>query len=317
MSYIKGTILAAIALIAVFSTASLYGSLQMFSDIQADPRQSSIERVAELRILQGYPDGTFRANLTVNEEEFERTLDRLAVACPDIKKPDFSVKSPKEAVTRVRAVVAIMRGAADATAVDSIAEPAQFLSCFSDYREIPAWAVKYVAFAVDRGYMQVESKFRPSDHITRSELAGILARCLSPVASTKTVVETVTVTAVAGVTNIGGDVTGLIVDCRGLGLKRCMSPSIVSENGERVYPDPKNLPSINYIETHGLASYVSDIANAKRLGSTPLEVKAVRVEGVAHQIAVISDSDRELIVSENRKSKFLAKYNVTFLIDPK
>jgi hypothetical protein len=274
-----------------------------FSDIPTDPRKPEITLVAGRRILQGYPDGTFRPAGTVSERDFAGILDRLIVACPAMAKPSFEMKDPEQAISRLRAVIVIVRAAAEKDALDSVTDPKAVFSKCSDYDKIPDWGRKQAAFAVGKGYMRIESQFRPDDPITRSELAEILARCLPPNALHPNQPE--------------AKYTGLGVDCTEIGLARSMSPWLVSEDGTRIYPDPKHLPSIEFIEDQGLVSYVTDIANSKRAGNKPLEVKAVKACGAANQTAVVSDADRDAILAAEQDSHFFANWNVTFLMPPK
>jgi hypothetical protein len=292
-----------------------------FKDTANDANESAIQQVTQLRVMQGYPDGAFRPGQSVTEAEFAKMLDRLLVACPTMQDSDFQSKTPERRLSRVRAIAAIVRCMAGKASLDSLTETDETLASFSDAKSIPGWAAKYVAFAVDSGYIESGKKFRPEDAITRSELARVVAHCL-PVTLQRPVVAGVAVNTdedlpVVTQPKSSAKFTGLVVDCRGLGLLRCMSPFIVSVTGARVYPDPKHLPSIDYIEDVGIASYVSDVSTAKRAGANPLLVKAIRVEGPAHQTAVVADADSGLILAAEEDGHFLKEYQVTFLIDGK
>lgn len=107
-----------------------------------------------------------------------------------------------------------------------------------------------------------------------------------------------------------GGFTGLIVDCRGLGLKPVMSPVIRNDNGQPIY-GYKNLDSQTVI-ANGMASYVSDISRATRAGSNPLVVKAVSVTNHSGD-PVISVADANRVLIENGATGFLDRTNVVFL----
>ncbi|RGS70757.1 LPP20 family lipoprotein [Mitsuokella sp. AF21-1AC] len=107
-----------------------------------------------------------------------------------------------------------------------------------------------------------------------------------------------------------GGFTGLIVDCRGLGLKPVMSPVIRNDNGQPIY-GYKNLDSQTVI-ANGMASYVSDISRATRAGSNPLVVKAVSVTNHSGD-PVISVPDANRVLIENGATGFLDRTNVVFL----
>ena len=110
-----------------------------------------------------------------------------------------------------------------------------------------------------------------------------------------------------------GSYTGLIIDCRGLGLTKAMSPVIKSDDGQSIY-DYKNLNYDNVI-SQGMASYTSDPnSNVSRAGSNPLVVKAVSVEGYASKCnPVVSSADANTILSANMTSHFLDNCAVVFV----
>ena len=107
-----------------------------------------------------------------------------------------------------------------------------------------------------------------------------------------------------------GSYTGLIVDCRGLGLKPVMSPVIKNANGEPIY-GYKNLDSATVI-ANGMASYTTDLSKATRAGSNPLVVKAIGLDNHnGNPILSVADANRVLI--ENGASGFLDRTNVVFV----
>jgi len=279
--------------------ADLEAPEPVFRDIGQDPNRLKILRVARFKILRGYPDGTFRPNGPITEKDFTAVVERLLVTNPNLHKPVFETKSPKQPMNRVRAITVVVRSVADEPAIDLISEPERLLASYGDSGQIPRWGVRYAAFAIDHGYLDVEQRFRPLDPITRSELADLLARCLP----------------LEGPGPEAKGYTGLVVDCRGLGIERSMNPKIVSEDGTQVYPDSKNLPPIEVILERGIVSYVRNVADSPRAGERPLEIKAVGVQGAAHDIAVIANADRDLILQEEPKGHFVADWRVTFLID--
>lgn len=109
-----------------------------------------------------------------------------------------------------------------------------------------------------------------------------------------------------------GDYTGLIVDCRGLGLKPVMSPVILNTNGTKIYGH-KNL-DYDKVTSQGMADYVSDPTQVSRAGDKPLVVKAVKLENFnSNPVLSIKDSNRVLI--ENHATKFLNDLKVVFITD--
>lgn len=109
-----------------------------------------------------------------------------------------------------------------------------------------------------------------------------------------------------------GNFTGLVIDCRGLGLKTAMSPTIKNSNGTKIYGH-KNL-DIDKIISMGMADYVNDPENVSRAGSNPLIVKAIALENF-NSDPVVSIADSNKILVENYVSKFLNDLKVVFLSD--
>ena len=107
-----------------------------------------------------------------------------------------------------------------------------------------------------------------------------------------------------------GNYTGLIVDCRGLGLKPVMSPVIKNANLESIY-GYKNL-DYDKVVSNGMAGYAYDLNGASRAGSHPLIVKAQSLVG-NYANPVISVADANKVLVENQATHFLDNTNVVFL----
>ena len=106
--------------------------------------------------------------------------------------------------------------------------------------------------------------------------------------------------------------TGLIVDCKGLGLTTAMSPVIKDDSNQPIY-GYKNLNYDNVVN-QGMASYATSLNDGvSRAGSNPLVVKAVRVEGASPCNPVVSANDASKILSANQVSHFLDKCAVVFV----
>ncbi len=107
-----------------------------------------------------------------------------------------------------------------------------------------------------------------------------------------------------------GGYTGLIVDCRGLGLKPVMSPVIKNEEGTPIY----GYKNLNYdaVISKGMASYATSLSDATRAGSNPLFVKALSVTN-HNGDPVISVADANRVLIENGATGFLDQTNVVFL----
>ena len=118
--------------------------------------------------------------------------------------------------------------------------------------------------------------------------------------------------------------TGLVVDARGLGVERGMSPRIVDERGELVYTGMEADPRL--VISRGIVAYVRDLDEAfrhPRLAvselypySLPLVVTAVgRVNDPFRASVVISVADADRIRRELAKYDFFGRYAVVFVID--
>ncbi|MBR0260811.1 MAG: hypothetical protein IJQ85_03355 [Selenomonadaceae bacterium] len=109
-----------------------------------------------------------------------------------------------------------------------------------------------------------------------------------------------------------GDYTGLVIDCRGLGLKTAMSPVVKNANGTKIYGH-KNL-DVDKMISMGMVDYVNDPEKISRAGKNPLVVKAIALDNFnCDPVVSIEDSNRILI--ENYVTKFLKDLNVVFLFD--
>ena len=107
--------------------------------------------------------------------------------------------------------------------------------------------------------------------------------------------------------------TGLIVDCRGLGLTKAMSPVIKDDSNQPIY----GYKNLNYddVVAQGMASYTTSTTDGvSRAGSNPLIIKAVKVEGYSSKCnPVVSAADASKILSANQTGHFLDKCAVVFV----
>ena len=107
-----------------------------------------------------------------------------------------------------------------------------------------------------------------------------------------------------------GGYTGLIIDCRGLGLQPVMSPVVKNDRGVKLYGHE----NLNYdlVIRDGMADYANNESMLARAGAKPLIVKAIRVED-HNANPVISAEDGNRVLIENGSSGFLNKTAVVFL----
>lgn len=112
--------------------------------------------------------------------------------------------------------------------------------------------------------------------------------------------------------------TGLIINCIGYNIDRCMSPKIRTNDGGEVWGTVQADPDM--LIERGIVSYATSMKEAKknpRAGANPLVIRATgRAGGRFYSDPVISDKDATLLFAENAKSGFLSKFNVVFVKDP-
>ena len=109
---------------------------------------------------------------------------------------------------------------------------------------------------------------------------------------------------------ISGGYTGVVIDCRGLGLNPVMSPVIKDAAGTKLYGHTNINP--DYVIQNGMASYAHDMGMASRAGSNPLVIKAVSLaDHNANPVISIDDGNRMLL--ENNSGGFLSQTAVVFL----
>lgn len=113
-----------------------------------------------------------------------------------------------------------------------------------------------------------------------------------------------------------GDYTGIIIDCRGLGVEPAMSPAIVSKDGGEVYLG--HLPiSPDFVINHGIVGYARTLSQARqnsRVGDKPLVIKALSASGNFKTDALIDEHDTQLLMGLEAKSKVLREAHVIFVL---
>jgi hypothetical protein len=111
--------------------------------------------------------------------------------------------------------------------------------------------------------------------------------------------------------------TGVVIDARGLGVKACMYPRILTEEGEEAY-------SMGYVDKAvspelRVATYAKDMTWAQNhdlVKAVPLIVKALRVEGANRTDLVISDADAQTLHLIPEHRKLINRAKVIIVMDP-
>lgn len=104
--------------------------------------------------------------------------------------------------------------------------------------------------------------------------------------------------------------TGLIVDCRGLGLVRSMSPVVKTPDGLAVYGN--KIKDYDAITKYGAADFALDPIRIQRAGNTPLVIKAVGLTN-DNKYPTISTEDADKVLAADKLTQFLEATNVVFL----
>lgn len=113
-----------------------------------------------------------------------------------------------------------------------------------------------------------------------------------------------------------GEYTGVIVDCRGLGLKAAMSPALLNQSGGELYLG--HLPvDPDFVVDKGIIAYSTSLNEARRherAGNLPLIVKAIGVSGNFSADAVLAEKETQLVLGLEAKYKLLSQSRVIFVL---
>ena len=113
-----------------------------------------------------------------------------------------------------------------------------------------------------------------------------------------------------------GNITGLIVDARGLGLKPAMSPKVLDQNGSTVYGSGNF--TREFAVKFGVAGYSKNLEQAQqdpRVVGNPIVVKGIGIQGSNKSDVVIGSNDVNKVKSADMAGKFLSNCKVMLLID--
>ncbi len=270
-------------------------------DVGDDPE---ILYVVQQGWMLGTPDGHFLPDKPVTVGDFARVLSRLAAARKWEGKLEIDALRPGDLMNALRAVVALTRMALppERFAEQLYAEGALAL--------LPPWARPYVYQALQQGYIRDFQEASPHQVLKRRHLAVLLARLLPPPPTAQIAsLQPATTSAVAGA------YTGLVIDTRGLGMRSSMSPVVVDTKGRQIYPDPRNVPPVDYIQEYGIADFVKAEEQSKRAGDNPVYVRPMEVRGAARDTVVISKADAERVLEAEKQGGFLKRWRVVFVVD--
>lgn len=114
-----------------------------------------------------------------------------------------------------------------------------------------------------------------------------------------------------------GDFTGVIVDCRGLGLEPAMSPAILSQAGGELYIGELAVEPA-FVISHGVVGYARSLnqarQNSRRIGAKPLIIKGLSATGNFRTDVVISKADTRQLLGLEKLSQLLKQSKVIFVL---
>lgn len=180
-------------------TTSISGSA-VYSDISGHWAENIIKEAAGLKIVGGYPDGTFFPDNLIKREEFYKLLTNIMTTVPntvntkvsftDVVDYEWYVPTIKIAVASGitsgygdgKFGIGMMISRQEAAKVAGSVIPAlnvdnaKGVESAKDKAQIADWAYKYVDLMFKKGYMKgdTEGNFRPTMALTRAEAATIL-----------------------------------------------------------------------------------------------------------------------------------------------
>lgn len=110
--------------------------------------------------------------------------------------------------------------------------------------------------------------------------------------------------------------TGLIIDARGLKALPALGPKLTDEGGQVIY-SAEFLDKAS-LEANGVVGYFKDMQaakKAKRVGATPLVLKALKLSSEGKTDLVLSNADAERLRNPESNLKYLTEGRVIIVVD--
>lgn len=291
----------------------------------------SFDRMQEQGLI---PDAA-RKSGSLTERDLSNLVSKLEARLPQTDTK-VSITSSASLVSRIHVITAITKMLVSPDDVRRYQGDTD--SHTPDFDSVPAWGAPYLSAAVDQGWWNAEMPFRAREFASWGFVASVLSRLplreervardreqpldsddrepRRPARRTTPEVEDKPLrkpTKEKPKTEPKEPFyTGLVVDARGLPVRRDRGPRLLDQNGYVVYPEKETMPSLEYIEEHGLASYAVNHTESDRAGKYPLVVRASGVSSNGFDLIVSNDTAKQ-IRQLNRRDKFLVKCNVTIL----
>jgi len=160
------------------------------------------------------------------------------------------------------------------------------------------------------------SQFGGGHLMTAGQL--VCPTCGQPWPQGKPVPPGVTLQQIGGTTIVASSAvySGLIIDCKGLGIRPAMAPKILDEQGNEIYGS--KFVSRDWAVEIGMVGYDKDLNRARqndRVAHTPLVVKGISASGPNKTDVVISSADATMIHQAATNQNFLDKCKVMFIVN--
>ncbi len=110
--------------------------------------------------------------------------------------------------------------------------------------------------------------------------------------------------------------TGLIIDARGLKALPALGPKLMDEGGQVIY-SAEFLDKAS-LEANGVVGYFKDMEaakKAKRIGGSPLVLKALKLSAEGKTDLVLSNADAERLRNPESNLKYLTEGRVIIVVD--
>ncbi len=121
----------------------------------------------------------------------------------------------------------------------------------------------------------------------------------------------------AGSVHADEDYTSVIIDCSNMGLNKAMSPVVISEKGEELYPGAAAATmDMKSVLDGSIVAYESSYEKAsinKSAGKKPLILKATAVKGILSSDPMLSRIESIRLSLANNQSRFLSKRKVILI----
>ncbi len=242
----------------------------------------------------------------VSERELSSLIELLKQRLPVSGEAALTLTQPGAPVSRLRTLTALIKLSLSTQRLNEFRNP-PLNELPPDAGEAPAWGLPYLSAATAQGWWELTKPFRARNVANWAFVSALLEHL--------PLEERHEATAISEGDRDSSEpeedrFTGLVIEAASLNPQRSMSPRILDEDGQVIYPDPRHLPDDDTLQDKGMASYYRSGQNVSRAGAHPLVVRAIDCRGPLKCDIVVSRETAEEIRRANRSGKFLWKWAV-------